>query len=129
MKKSELIFNKDGSVYHLKLKKENVSTNIILVGDPSRVELITNKFDSVEKTIENREFKTSTGSYNNRRITVISTGIGSSNIDIVLNELDALFNIDFKTLKAKKNLTKLNFIRIGTSGSIQKDINIDTLLK
>lgn len=128
MKKSELIFNKDGSVYHLKLKKENVSTNIILVGDPSRVELITNKFDSVEKTIENREFKTSTGSYNNRRITVISTGIGSSNIDIVLNELDALFNIDFKTLKAKKNLTKLNFIRIGTSGSIQKDINIDTLL-
>ena len=122
---SELIFNDDGSVYHLKLKPSNISNSIILVGDPQRVELISKYFHSIEFSVTNREFKTTTGVYNNKRISVISTGIGSGNIDIVLNELDSLVNIDFQTRKLKPNLTKLNLIRIGTSGAIQKDIPID----
>jgi uridine phosphorylase len=125
---SELIFNDDGSVYHLRLKPSNISNSIILVGDPQRVELISKHFHSIEFSVTNREFKTTTGVYNNKRISVISTGIGSGNIDIVLNELDSLVNIDFQTRKLKPNLTKLNLIRIGTSGAIQKDIPIDILL-
>jgi len=127
-KKSELIFNEDGSVYHLKLKPDNISDTIILVGDPQRVEIISKYFQSIEFTVSNREFKTVTGVYNNKRISVISTGIGSGNIDIVLNELDSLVNIDFHTREIKAELTKLNFIRIGTSGAIQKDIPIDSFL-
>mgnify|MGYP000716158226 CR=1 FL=1 len=127
-KESELIFNDDGSVYHLKLKPSNIAGSIILVGDPQRVELISKHFQSIEFSVTNREFKTITGIYKNKRISVISTGIGSGNIDIVLNELDSLVNIDFKTRKLKPKLTKLNLIRIGTSGAIQKDIPIDSLL-
>lgn len=127
-KESELIFNEDGSVYHLKLKPGNISNTIILVGDPARVDLITQYFSSIEFTVQNREFKTVTGIYKNTRLSVLSTGIGSSNIDIVLNELDTLVNIDFNTRNVKPSLTKLNLIRIGTSGSIQADIPIDSLL-
>ena len=127
-KESELIFNKDGSVYHLKLKPNNISNSIILVGDPQRVELISKHFHSIEFSVSNREFKTVTGVYKNKRISVISTGIGSGNIDIVLNELDSLVNIDFETRNLKPKLTKLNLIRIGTSGAIQKDIPVDSLL-
>ena len=127
-KESELIFNEDGSVYHLKLKPENISTTIILVGDPARVDLITQYFSSIEFTIQNREFKTVTGIYKSTRLSVLSTGIGSGNIDIVLNELDTLVNLDFNTRNVKSSLSKLNLIRIGTSGSIQADIPIDSLL-
>ena len=127
-KESELIFNEDGSVYHLKLKPNNISDSIILVGDPQRVELISKHFHSIEFSVSNREFKTVTGVYKNKRISVISTGIGSGNIDIVLNELDSLVNIDFETRNLKPKLTKLNLIRIGTSGAIQKDIPVDSLL-
>lgn len=127
-KESELIFNEDGSVYHLKLKPNNISDSVILVGDPQRVELISKHFHSIEFSVSNREFKTVTGVYKNKRISVISTGIGSGNIDIVLNELDSLVNIDFETRNLKPKLTKLNLIRIGTSGAIQKDIPIDSLL-
>jgi uridine phosphorylase len=127
-KESELIFNEDGSVYHLKLKPKNISTTIILVGDPARVDLITQYFSSIEFTIQNREFKTVTGIYKSTRLSVLSTGIGSGNIDIVLNELDTLVNIDFSTRNVKSSLSKLNLIRIGTSGSIQADIPIDSLL-
>ena len=127
-KESELIFNEDGSVYHLKLKPGNISNTIILVGDPARVDLITQYFSSIEFTVQNREFKTVTGIYKNTRLSVLSTGIGSGNIDIVLNELDTLVNIDFNTRNVKPSLTKLNLIRIGTSGSIQADIPIDSLL-
>jgi len=127
-KESELIFNEDGSVYHLKLKPYNISDSIILVGDPQRVELISKHFHSIEFSVSNREFKTVTGVYKNKRISVISTGIGSGNIDIVLNELDSLVNIDFETRNLKPKLTKLNLIRIGTSGAIQKDIPVDSLL-
>ena len=127
-KESELIFNEDGSVYHLKLKPNNISDSIILVGDPQRVELISKHFHSIEFSVSNREFKTVTGVYKNKRISVISTGIGSGNIDIVLNELDSLVNIDFETRNLKPKLTKLNLIRIGTSGAIQKDLPVDSLL-
>ena len=127
-KESELIFNEDGSVYHLKLKPNNISDSIILVGDPQRVELISKHFHSIEFSVSNREFKTVTGVYKNKRISVISTGIGSGNIDIVLNELDSLVNIGFETRNLKPKLTKLNLIRIGTSGAIQKDIPVDSLL-
>ncbi|CAI8274623.1 MAG: Purine nucleoside phosphorylase DeoD-type [Flavobacteriaceae bacterium] len=127
-KESELIFNEDGSVYHLKLKPGNISNTIILVGDPARVDLITQYFSSIEFTVQNREFKTVTGIYKNTRLSVLSTGIGSGNIDIVLNELDTLVNIDFNTRNVKPSVTKLNLIRIGTSGSIQADIPIDSLL-
>ena len=127
-KESELIFNEDGSVYHLKLKPENISNTIILVGDPARVDLITQYFSSIEFTIQNREFKTVTGIYKSTRLSVLSTGIGSGNIDIVLNELDTLVNIDFNTRNVKTSLSKLNLVRIGTSGSIQSDIPIDSLL-
>lgn len=127
-KESELIFNEDGSVYHLKLKPNNISDSIILVGDPQRVELISKHFHSIEFSVSNREFKTVTGVYKNKRISVISTGIGSGNIDIVLNELDSLVNIDFETRNLKPKLTKLNLIRIGTSGAIQKYLPVDSLL-
>jgi uridine phosphorylase len=127
IKQSELILNEDGSVYHLNLKPENVSDTIIIVGDQYRVEKITKHFDTIEFETQKREFKTQTGRYKGKRITVLSTGIGPDNIDIVLNELDAAVNIDLTTRKPKKNLTSLNIIRIGTSGSLQKDVPIDSI--
>ena len=128
IKDSELILNPDGSVYHLNLKPEDISDTIIFVGDQDRVEKITKHFDSIEFSTQKREFKTQTGYYQDRRITVISTGIGPDNIDIVLNELDALVNIDLKTRQPKTELTSLNIIRIGTSGSLQEDIPVDAFL-
>ena len=117
---SELILNEDGSIYHLHLLPHQLADTVITVGDPDRVEQVTKHFDSIEFSVQKREFKTTTGVYQGKRITVISTGIGTDNIDIVLNELDALANIDFKTRTLKKDLKELNIIRLGTSGSIQK---------
>ncbi|MDW5288679.1 nucleoside phosphorylase [Formosa sp. PL04] len=126
IKESELILNPDGSVYHLNLKPEHIAHTIILVGDQDRVSKITKYFDSVEYSIQKREFKTETGLYKGKRISVVSTGIGCDNIDIVLNELDALVNIDFETRTVKKELTTLNIIRVGTSGSLQKEVPVDS---
>lgn len=128
IKSSELILNPDGSVYHLNLKPENIADTIITVGDQDRVEKITKHFDTIEFSTQKREFKTQTGTYKGKRLTVLSTGIGPDNIDIVLNELDALVNIDFRTRTAKENLTTLNIIRIGTSGSLQADIPVDSFV-
>ncbi|MGV6828118.1 MAG: nucleoside phosphorylase [Flavobacteriales bacterium] len=128
IKESELILNPDGSIYHLNLKPENIANTILFVGDQDRVEKITKHFDSVIFKTQKREFKTQTGFYKGKKITVISTGIGPDNIDIVLNELDALVNIDLNTRKPKKNLTSLSIIRIGTSGSLQKEIPVDSFV-
>lgn len=128
LKESELILNDNGSIYHLNLKPEDISTDIIFVGDPDRVKKVTQYFDSIEFSTQKREFKTITGVYKNKRISVISTGIGSDNIDIVLNELDALVNINFQTRTIKENHTTLKIIRIGTSGSLQKDIPVNSFL-
>lgn len=125
---SELILNPDGSVYHLNLKPEHIAHDIIFVGDQNRVEKITQFFDNIEFSTQKREFKTQTGTYKGKRITVMSTGIGPDNIDIVVNELDALVNIDLKTRQPKTELTSLNIIRIGTSGSLQKDIPVDSFV-
>lgn len=125
---SELILNPDGSVYHLNLLPENIAHDIIFVGDQNRVEKITQFFDSVEFSTQKREFKTQTGFYKGKRMTVMSTGIGPDNIDIVINELDALVNIDLKTRQPKDSLTALNIIRIGTSGSLQEDIPVDSFV-
>lgn len=128
IKESELILNPDGSVYHLNLKPEHLSDQIIFVGDQDRVSRVTKHFDSIEFTIQKREFKTQTGRYKGKRITVLSTGIGPDNIDIVINELDALVNIDLQTRTPKENLKSLQIVRIGTSGSLQKDIPVDSFL-
>ncbi|CAI8351269.1 MAG: Uridine phosphorylase [Polaribacter sp. SA4-10] len=128
IKQSELILNEDGSIYHLNLKPENIAKDILFVGDQDRVDKITQLFDSIEFTTQKREFKTTTGRYKGKRISVISTGIGPDNIDIVLNELDAIVNINLKTRELKETLTSLNIVRIGTSGSLQKDIPVDSFL-
>ena len=128
IKQSELILNEDGSIYHLNLKPENIAKDIIFVGDQDRVDKITQLFDSIEFTTQKREFKTSTGRYKGKRISVISTGIGPDNIDIVLNELDAVVNINLETREIKIIRTTLNIVRIGTSGSLQKDIPVDSFL-
>lgn len=128
IKESELILNTDGSVYHLNIRPEHLAKTVITVGDPDRVESVTKYFDSVSFKTRKREFHTQTGVYKNKPITVISTGIGTDNIDIVFNELDALVNIDLETREIKKELTTLDIIRIGTSGSIQKNIPIDSFL-
>ena len=125
---SELILNPDGSVYHLNLKPKNVATNIIFVGDQNRVPKITAHFDSIEFETQKREFRTITGMYKGTRMSVISTGIGPDNIDIVINELDALFNIDLEARIVKKSHTALNIVRIGTSGSLQSDIPVDSFV-
>ncbi len=119
---SELILNPDGSVYHINLKPGQIANDIIFVGDQNRVEKITKHFDSIEFTTQKREFKTQTGTYKGKRITFMSSGIGPDNIDIVMNELDALVNVDLETRTVKKELTSLNIVRIGTSGSLQADI-------
>ncbi len=128
MKSSEIITNNDGSIYHLCLKPNQVSKDIILVGDPFRVDIVSKYLEDVEFSVQNREFKSVTGYFNKKRISVISTGIGGSNIDIVINELDALFNYDFTNKCFKNTHESINFIRIGTSGSISKDIPIDSWL-
>jgi uridine phosphorylase len=125
---SELILNPDGSVYHLNLRPEHISENILFVGDQDRVDKISKHFDSIEFSTQKREFKTTTGVYKGKRFSVISTGIGPDNIDIVMNELDALVNIDLETRTIKKELTTLNIVRIGTSGALQKDIPIDSFV-
>ncbi len=125
---SELILNADNSIYHLNLLPEDIANTIITVGDPDRVASVSKYFDSIEIKKGKREFHTHTGTLNGKRITVISTGIGTDNIDIVLNELDALVNIDFKTRSIKTNKTSLDIIRIGTSGAIQPEIPIDSFL-
>jgi uridine phosphorylase len=125
---SELILNPDGSVYHLNLLPQNIAHDIIFVGDQNRVEKITQAFDTIEFSTQKREFKTHTGTLKGKRITVMSTGIGPDNIDIVMNELDALVNIDLQTRKPKETLTKLNIVRIGTSGSLQADIDVDSFV-
>jgi len=128
IQQSELILNPDGSVYHLNLKPENIAHDIIFVGDQDRVAKITKHFDSIEFSTQKREFKTQTGTYKGKRLTVMSTGIGPDNIDIVINELDALVNIDLETRKPKEKLTSLNIIRIGTSGSLHADIPVDSFV-
>ena len=125
---SELIVNPDGSVYHINLKPGQVAQDILFVGDQNRVEKITQHFDSIEFSSQKREFKTQTGTYKGKRITVMSTGIGPDNIDIVMNELDALFNVDLATRTIKNELTSLNIIRIGTSGSLQADIPCESIV-
>ena len=125
---SELIINPNGSIYHLCLCPDQVAHTIITVGDPDRVAEVSAHFDSIEHMVQHREFVTHTGMLAGKRLTVISTGIGADNIDIVLTELDALVNIDFETREAKKEQTILDIIRIGTSGSIQVDIPVDSLL-
>lgn len=125
---SELLLNPDGSIYHLHLKPGQIATDIILVGDPDRVDMIAEFFDTIEFRIQNREFVTITGSYKSKRITLLSTGIGTDNIDIVINELDALVNIDLDRREIKADKTTLNFIRIGTSGALQGDIPVDAYL-
>lgn len=128
MKQSELILNPDGSLYHLNLLPENIAHDIIFVGDQDRVEKITKHFDSIEFSTQKREFKTQTGYYKGKKISVISTGIGPDNIDIVLNELDALVNIDLQTRAPKTELISLNIVRIGTSGALQADTAVDSFV-
>ena len=127
-KDSELILNNNGSIFHLNLKPENISKDIILVGDPDRETMVSKHFETIEFSIQKREFKTITGTYRNKRFSVISTGIGSDNIDIVLNELDALVNINFETKEIRKEICSLNIVRIGTSGSLQNDIPLNCFL-
>jgi len=125
---SELIINADGSIYHLNLKPEDIADTIIFVGDPDRVAEVSKYFDNIEVKKGKREFITHTGFLGNKRLTVISTGIGTDNIDIVINELDALVNIDFQTKSLKEEIKSLDIVRIGTSGSIQGNIAIGTIL-
>jgi len=128
IKSSELILNPDGSVYHLNLRPEHLAENIIFVGDQNRVDRISKHFDTLEFSTQKREFKTHTGTYKGKRFSVISTGIGPDNIDIVVNEIDALFNIDLETREVKKELTAVNIVRIGTSGSLQADIPVNSFV-
>lgn len=121
---SELIINEDGSIFHLHLRPEQISDIVILVGDPGRVELIASFFDNIECDVASREFKTVTGTYKGRRMTALSTGIGTDNIDIVVTELDALANIDFATRQVKEEFKQLTLVRLGTSGALQEDINV-----
>jgi uridine phosphorylase len=125
---SELILNKDGSIYHLHLFPENIADDIILVGDPGRVAVISSYFDRIEFKMSNREIHTHTGFYGSKRITAMSTGMGTDNLDIVMNELDALCNIDLKKRIPKETLRKLRLYRLGTSGSLQADIEVDSFL-
>ena len=125
---SELIINSDGSVFHLHLKPEELADTVILVGDPGRVELVSSFFDTVEVRKASREFVSATGTYKECRVTVLSTGIGCDNLDIVMTELDALVNIDFSSRQVKENLRSLRVLRIGTSGAIQPDIPVGSFV-
>ncbi len=121
---SELVLNKDGSVYHLHLKDEHIADTVIIVGDQQRVQQVSKYFDTVDFKIQNREFLTHTGKYKGKKITALSTGIGTDNIDIVVNELDAAVNIDASTRLPKLTKRKLSIVRIGTSGALQADIPV-----
>src|SRR5690554_2968664 len=125
---SELIINSNGSIFHLHLRPQDIAETIILVGDPGRVDTVASFFSSIEISVSNREFKTVTGVYNGKRISVVSTGIGTDNVDIVINELDALFNIDLKTRQEKAEKRQLTIVRLGTSGALQPDIPVDTFV-
>jgi uridine phosphorylase len=125
---SELILNPDGSIFHLHLLPHQISDLILLVGDPGRVEMVSKNFERIEHKVQNREFATHTGYYNNKKISVVSTGIGTDNIDIVLNELDALVNIDLDKRQEKEAKTSLKLVRIGTSGALQEDIEVDSFV-
>lgn len=125
---SELILNADGSIYHLNLRPEDIATTLIFVGDPDRVPQVSNHFDTIEIVKGKREFHTHTGTLNGKRLSVISTGIGTDNIDIVLNELDALVNMNFATREPVKEKTSLQIVRIGTSGAVQEHIPVDSFL-
>lgn len=125
---SELIINEDGSVFHLHVRPEQLADKVILVGDPGRVPVVAAHFDTQECDIQSREFRTITGTYQGKRITVVSTGIGCDNIDIVVNELDALANIDFQTREEKENLRKLELVRIGTCGGLQPNTPTGTYI-
>ncbi len=125
---SELIINSDGSIFHLHLKPEQLADSIILVGDPGRVALVAAYFDTQECSVSSREFNTITGTYKGKRLSVISTGIGTDNIDIVVNELDALANIDFTSRTEKSDFRQLTIVRIGTSGGMQPDIPLGSFL-
>lgn len=128
IKESELILNADGSIYHLHLHPEQIADTIITVGDPDRVEKVSKYFDRIEHKVHKREFFTHTGYIGNKRLSVISTGIGTDNIDIVLNELDALVNVDFASRLVKEQHQQLNLIRIGTSGTMRQGIPVDSFL-
>lgn len=125
---SELIINSDGSVFHLHLKPEQLADKVILVGDPGRVETVAKYFDNIECEVSNREFRTITGMYHGKRISVQSTGIGCDNIDIVVNELDALANIDFTTREEKDEHRQLSIVRIGTCGGLQTFTPVGTFI-
>ncbi len=125
---SELIINNRGAIYHLDARPDEIASDIITVGDPARVHEVSKHFDSIEVQRQHREFVTHTGYIGKKRISVVSTGIGTDNIDIVLNELDALVNIDFTTRTINKELRQLNIIRVGTSGSLQADIPVDSFV-
>ena len=125
---SELIINSDGSVFHLHVKPENLADKVILVGDPGRVELVASHFETRECDIESREFHTITGTYKGKRITVVSTGIGCDNVDIVVNELDAMANIDFNTREEKETFRQLTMVRIGTCGGLQDYVPTGTFI-
>lgn len=128
IQESELIVNGDGSIYHLHLTPEELADNVILVGDPGRVPVVSKHFDTIEVKRQNREIHSHTGTYRGKRFTVLSTGMGPDNIDIVINELDALKNIDLKTREIKDKKTSMNIVRIGTSGSLQQDIPVDSFV-
>ena len=125
---SELILDKRGAIYHLGVRPEEIADTVLLVGDPDRVKKVSRHFDSIEFELQHREFITHTGYINKKRISVLSTGIGPDNIDIVLNELDALVNVDFETRTIREKLTSLNIIRVVTSGSLQKEIPVDSFV-
>lgn len=128
IEESELIVNNDNSIYHLHITAEQLADDIIVVGDPQRVELISSYFDTIEYKVHNREFITHTGYYNGKRLTVLATGIGTDNIDIVMNELDAVVNIDLKARQIKKQHRSLNIVRLGTSGALQESIPVDSFV-
>ncbi|MDZ7876414.1 MAG: nucleoside phosphorylase [Saprospiraceae bacterium] len=128
MFETELILNPDGSIYHLHLKPEHIAPLIIFVGDPARVGEVSKHFDTIEHQSANREFVAHIGTLRGQRLMVISTGIGTDNIDIVMNELDILVNVDLETRKPKSNITPLSIVRLGTSGSLQAEVKVDSLV-
>jgi uridine phosphorylase len=128
IKDSELIINADGSIFHLNLKPEHIGDTILLLGDQGRVAEVSKYFDEITVKVQNREFCTHTGTLRGKKITALSTGIGTDNIDIVINELDALVNIDLENRTIKKEHQALNLIRIGTSGALQEDIPVDSFV-
>lgn len=128
LKESELVINPDGSIYHLKVRPHDIAPQVILVGDPKRVDLIATHLDHIENRVSNREFVTVTGQYHQKRVTIMATGIGTDNIDIVMNELDALVNIDFSTRQVKPDHTRLHILRLGTTGAVQADIPVNSYI-